>query len=162
MTLMLITKGGGVQSTLNNKTGGLFFFNKDRYKIETMKFTIGSSLAFGFADGWRFIKWICGAVNSQAFRIPRSSMRNIAFNYFKSEKNAIANIVASLKWNVCLTTDIATFLEFDIMCVTLHWIDVDWVLQRRIIYFRSIAKHNASEISEGLVKCMEEFQALDL
>ena len=47
---------GGVQSTLNNKTGGLFFFNKDRYKIETMKFTIGSSLAFGFADGWRFIK----------------------------------------------------------------------------------------------------------
>lgn len=137
------SEGGGVQTTIDMKTGKHFMFSRDTYKVETMKFAIGSALPFGFADGWRFRNWISKVVNPQAFRFPRTTMRSLSFKYFKHEQEVIGCLVSSLPWSVCLTSDISSFKEFDIMCVTLHWIDMDWVLQMRIIYFRSIAKHNA-------------------
>lgn len=152
---------GGIQGTINTQTGLTFLFNDLVYKMESMKFVIGSALPFGFCDGWRFTSWIQKAVNPRAKRIPRTSLRTYAFKYFKNEKIVLCNTLSTLPWNICLTSDIGDFSDFDIMCVTCHWIDKDWILQRRIIYFRSIAKHNNIQITDGILKCAEEYKCLN-
>ena len=62
------------------------------------------------------------------------------------------------KQRVCLTTDTWTSIQnLSDMCLTTHWIDNDWNLNKRILNFCIVPNHKGVTISKHIEKCLQEW-----
>ena len=44
------------------------------------------------------------------------------------------------------------------MCLTVHWIDIDWKLNKRILNFCPISSHKGDELDKAVDKCLIEWE----
>ena len=59
---------------------------------------------------------------------------------------------------VSLTTNTWTSVQnMTYMCITAHWIDSNWTLQKRIVKFKHIEDHKGSSIGAELDDAMKEW-----
>jgi len=59
---------------------------------------------------------------------------------------------------VSLTTDTWSSVQnFNYMCLTAHWIDDDWVLQKKILNFCPIANHRGDTIGKLVYNCIQKW-----
>jgi hAT family C-terminal dimerisation region/Domain of unknown function (DUF4413) len=59
---------------------------------------------------------------------------------------------------VCLTTDAWTSVQnLNYMCLTAHWVDSHWKLQKRIINFCLIPNHKGETIGETIEWCLRDW-----
>ena len=56
---------------------------------------------------------------------------------------------------LCLTTDTWSFVQnYNYTCLTVHWIDQDWKLQKRILNFCQVPNHKGSTIGRVIESCL--------
>ena len=56
---------------------------------------------------------------------------------------------------LCLTTDTwSSVHNYNYMCLTTHWIDQDWKLQKRILNFCQVPNHKGSIIGRVIESCL--------
>ncbi|CAN0876613.1 Putative AC transposase [Linum grandiflorum] len=86
------------------------------------------------------------------FQIPsRVTVAKDCFKLFLSEKEKLKTYFKHSKVRVCLTTDIwASSHHVDYMCLTAHFIDRDWQLQKRILNFAPISDHTGITIAKAI------------
>ena len=86
------------------------------------------------------------------FHIPcRVTVAKDCFKLFLSEKEKLKSYFKHFKVRVCLTTDIWTSSHhLDYMCLTAHFIDHDWRLQKRILNFSPIPNHTGLTIAKTI------------
>ncbi|CAA2954378.1 zinc finger BED domain-containing RICESLEEPER 2-like [Olea europaea subsp. europaea] len=59
---------------------------------------------------------------------------------------------------VCLTTDCWTSIQnISYMCLTAHWVDDDWILEKRIISFIQVPSHKGNMVAKELIYCLHDW-----
>jgi hypothetical protein len=78
-----------------------------------------------------------------AFRmIPRSIQKNDIIKLYKKTKESLIALFDSNDWKFALTCDTWTATTNEsYLCITCHWVDNDWLLQKRTIYFKLFEFH---------------------
>ena len=58
---------------------------------------------------------------------------------------------------LCLTIDTWSSIQnYNYMCLTIHWIDQDWKLHKRILNFCQVPNHKESTIGRVIESCLLE------
>ncbi|KAJ8753935.1 hypothetical protein K2173_000189 [Erythroxylum novogranatense] len=80
------------------------------------------------------------------------------FQLYINERNKLKQLLRNSTHRVCLTTDTWTSLQIiNYMCLTVHFIDNDWKLNKRIINFFPIDSHKGEAIGMAVERCLIEW-----
>ncbi|KAK3231820.1 hypothetical protein Dsin_003701 [Dipteronia sinensis] len=120
----------GVGSTL-----GTSRFSAEECKLALAEMLILDELPFRFVENRGFRKF-CFAMNPR-FDVPsrRIIVRDL-YKLYVEERMKLKKYFKSSQVRVCLTTDTWTSIQnINYMVVTAHFINYDWLLQKRILSF---------------------------
>ena len=74
------------------------------------------------------------------------------------ERNSLKKFFKKQSQRVCLTTDTWTSVQrINYMCITAHYNDVQWKLNKKIISFVPIQSHKGDAIAKALEVCLVEW-----
>ena len=101
---------------------------------------------------WAIFSYLCVDVPN----ISRNIAKNDMVKMYKREKERMKSVLTSVPGRVCLTSDLWTSIATDgYMCVTAHFIDANWVLQKRVLNFCFMPPpHNGVSLFEKVYKLL--------
>ncbi|KAL1188280.1 putative AC transposase [Cardamine amara subsp. amara] len=117
-----------------------------------------NELPFSFVESEGFRRFCFNVVLVYKHISRRTATKEIAAMYFQ-QKTCLKRLLMDDNTRVSLTTDIwtAPTTSYSYMVVTVHWIDANWQLQKRIISFRPIIDHRGATIAAQLLECLDEW-----
>lgn len=115
-------------------------------------------LPFRFVEGIGFKKYM--RVCQPAHVIPsRSTVTRDCLLLYRDEKEKLRVQMKHEAHRVCLTTDAWTSVQqINYMCVTAHFIDNDWNLQKRVINFCPVSSHRGHDIGVILEMTIKDWE----
>ena len=101
---------------------------------------------------WAIFSYLCVDVPNTS----RHTTKNDMVKMYKREKERMKSVLTSVPGRVCLTSDLWTSIATDgYMCVTAHFIDANWVLQKRVLNFCFMPPpHNGVSLFEKVYKLL--------
>ncbi|KAF7841566.1 zinc finger BED domain-containing protein RICESLEEPER 1-like [Senna tora] len=131
-----------------------YTYNQEECRKALAEFVICDEQPFRVVEGHGFRKYI----NRLEPRFPVPSRVTVARDCYKLFIKESKKLKAFLKkscMRVCLTTDTWTSVQnFNYMCLTAHFIDENWRLQKRIINYCIIENHRGDTIGKAIEKCL--------
>ncbi|KAL2936605.1 putative AC transposase [Bienertia sinuspersici] len=103
------------------------------------------------------------ALQPQYIRVPRNTLKRHTQQPYYANRGYLMEMFRTYDGRVNLTsvTCTSTFGE-PFVCVTVHWIDDEWFLQKRIICFEAMEEaHNGFNIKTRIVSCCKIFHMVD-
>jgi hypothetical protein len=87
--------------------------------------------------------------------VSRITIKNDCIEVFETEKDKIKRILNGVD-RISLTSDYWTSNQtIGYMCLTAHYINSDWKLQKHIIGFNELAPpHSSEEIADGILEIL--------
>ncbi|CAN1853526.1 Zinc finger BED domain-containing protein RICESLEEPER 2 [Linum perenne] len=134
-----------------------------RLRMKIAKMIIKEELPFNFVEREGFKDVIAEA--SPYFKMPcRKSIRADCLRLFIEGKEELKLLLnQKCDGRVSITTDCWTSIQnFNYICITAHFVGVDWKLHKRIINFRRIFSHKGVDIAHILATCLEEWNLTNL
>ena len=132
-------------------------FDQEACKIAVARMIIIDELPFRIVEreGFRSLM----KVVQPRFKVPsRSTITRTCIDIFMSEKLKLKEFIKKHANRVCLTTDSWTSLQnINYMSLTVHFIDDNWTLYKRILNFSPITSHKGEAIAKVLEKCLIEW-----
>ncbi|XP_010677727.1 zinc finger BED domain-containing protein RICESLEEPER 2-like [Beta vulgaris subsp. vulgaris] len=119
---------------------------------------IVDELPFKFVEGVGF-RQICNVMEPR-FHVPsRITVAKDCYQTYLIEKRKLKNVLKHCNSRVSLTTDSWTSIQqINYMCLTVHFIDNNWKLQKRILNFCLISSHKGEEIGKEVEKCLLDWE----
>ncbi|KAK8676137.1 hypothetical protein V6N13_034191 [Hibiscus sabdariffa] len=116
-------------------------FDANAIRKALIHMIIVDELPFRIVDGEGFKVFL--SIACPRYHLPsRYTVRRDCLNLFKSMKRSMKNSFGKDTSKICLTTDTWTSLQrVSYMVLTAHWIEDEWMLQKRIINFFLISAH---------------------
>ena len=126
-----IVFGSDSESDPNKVSMKLVDFNQEQTLIALAKMIIIDELAFKFVENEGFRKFMEDA--QPKFKIPsRVTIARYCMHVFNDEKEKLKHVLSANKQMVSLTTDTWTSIQnMNYMCVTAHYIDEGWELNKK-------------------------------
>lgn len=92
-------------------------------------------------------------------KVLRNTLKRAIYKIFHMSKIMLINYFANFNGRVALTSDTWTTPQGEpYICVTCHWMDNDWILQKRIIGFELMQEsHTAFNLKERIINILDEF-----
>lgn len=148
-TLLAFGKSENNESVLKT-----WVFNQENVRKATAKMIIIDELPFKFVEGRGFRQWVQEAC--PMFKIPsRWTVNRDIFAMYYEDRNNLKRFFREQSQRVCLTTDTWTSVQrINYMCITAHYIDAQWKLNKKIISFVPIHSHKGDEIAKALEACL--------
>ncbi|KAK3229565.1 hypothetical protein Dsin_001446 [Dipteronia sinensis] len=143
--------------TPNNQ---LFYYTSEKNKEELTVIVAVEHLPFSFGEKVGFVNYCQNALNPAMQRVPRVTLTRALFSIYKKEKHKLKSFFYQFEGRVSVCADIWTdnFGSHHYIGVTCHYIDNDWVMQKRIVAFRVFDEsHTAVNIFRHLKIIFEEF-----
>ncbi|KAG8635518.1 hypothetical protein MANES_16G038752v8 [Manihot esculenta] len=139
------TQEGGGGTHIGTLSSWHFDQNVSRQKLAKM--IIVDVLPFMFVEGEGFREWV--EYTQPRFRIPsRWTVSRDCYDLYLEERKKLKIFFQKTSQRVCITTDTWTSLQrINYMCVTAHFIDDNWTLQKKIINFCPITSHKVFTIT---------------
>ncbi|XP_071914073.1 zinc finger BED domain-containing protein RICESLEEPER 2-like [Coffea arabica] len=99
-----------------------------------------------------------------SFKIPsRWTISRDCYRLYLDEKTKLKQLLKNNSGRICLTTDSWTSIQrINYMCLTAHFIDNDWKLNKKILNFCPIASHKGTEVGKAIEKCLLEWGVDDI
>ncbi|KAK3213087.1 hypothetical protein Dsin_017793 [Dipteronia sinensis] len=147
-------------SRYGTPTNQLFHYTYEKNKEELAVMVAVEHLPFSFGEKVGFVNYCQNALNPAMQRVPRSTLTRTMFSIYKKQKNKLKSFFYQFEGRVSVCADIWTdnFGRHHYMGVTCHYMDNDWVMQKRIIAFRVFDdSHTAQNIFRLLKIIFEEF-----
>ncbi|XP_042436796.1 zinc finger BED domain-containing protein RICESLEEPER 2-like isoform X2 [Zingiber officinale] len=118
---------------------------------------IVDELAFKFVERQGFKHFI--NVCQPSFQIPsRITVTRDCYQLYLEEKKKVRAQIQENVGRICFTTDTWTSLQkVNYMCVTAHFVDNDWRLQKRVLSFSPVLSHRGNDIGKALEMCLLEW-----
>ena len=136
-----------------------FIYNYERDRDELGKMLVHSETPFLFSENDSFNHYITTALQPQHKKIGRKTVVRSAMAKYLEQKEKLKFDLGSTCARVSLTADAwdgGHGLHY--LCVTCHWIDNDWLLQKRIIHFKMLEwPHNGVNIAHHLMDAIETY-----
>ena len=92
--------------------------------------------------------------------MPRNTLKHCVYNLYKQEKKELQKLFVNFNGRVCICSDIWSdhWQSHSYMGITCHWIDNEWLMQKRIIAFRVFdERHTANNIFRMIKNILEEY-----
>ncbi|KAL6566487.1 hypothetical protein OROGR_002102 [Orobanche gracilis] len=158
-------KDGGDVSTqqhLQLSAGGQvenWRYNHKRAREATVRYVVKKEKPFSFAEDPVFESYVQTALQPQWKKIPRSTLYNVGMRLFKEDCDTLKAVFDSLSCKFSFTSDLWTGrCNLSYMCVTAHWVDDDWIMQKRIIDFVELTHpHTGQEIHSQMIKTLKQW-----
>ncbi|KAG4113026.1 hypothetical protein ERO13_D13G196433v2 [Gossypium hirsutum] len=143
----------GVPSIKNYK------FDADECRKAISTFLVYGKHSFRTVEepGFRYMMRIA----SRNFKnISRYTAARDVLMYYAKERDRVKEELAKAPGLICLTSDNwnSEHTNDEYICVTAHWVDKDWKLQKRIIRFRALfPPYDGLNIADELVLCLSQW-----
>ena len=142
-------------STPNSEGGVLLKFNPNDVRKAIAEYITVDELSFRHVEGKGFQKFVHFFCPTYQFPSRFTVARDI-YNAFVDQKKDLKSIL--MKYRVSLTTDCWTSIQnISYLCLTAHWIDDNWKLQKRIINFIQVPSHKGDMVGKELINCLNEW-----
>ncbi|KAL2942307.1 putative AC9 transposase, partial [Bienertia sinuspersici] len=140
-----------------------FIYNTDRMIAEFGKFVIADEFlsSFGESPNYEYSNRV--ALQPQYRRVPRNTLKRRTQQSYYAYRGYLMETFRTYDGHVSLTSDTWTSTYGEpFVCVTAHWIDDDWLLQKRIICFEAMEEaHNGFNIKSRIVSFCKNFHLVD-
>ncbi|XP_024022960.1 zinc finger BED domain-containing protein RICESLEEPER 2-like [Morus notabilis] len=115
---------------------------------------IVDELSFRFVEGEGF-KNFCQVMQPR-FSIPsRVTIAKDIYQLFLEERKKLRVEFSKGGQRICLTTDCWTSVQnINYLCLTVHYVDSEWTLQKRIINFCQISSHKGESVGKVIESCL--------
>ena len=132
--------------TEKREISGLAKFDQKLVLDALIRMIVIDELPFRFVENEGFKYFI--SVACPLFCLPsRSKVGRDCLALYKVEKESLKTFFRKSKQRISLTTDLWTSNQnLTYMCLTAHFIDDDWKLQKRIINFMACPSHKGEEV----------------
>uniref|UniRef100_A0A251RXP5 Putative ribonuclease H-like domain-containing protein n=1 Tax=Helianthus annuus TaxID=4232 RepID=A0A251RXP5_HELAN len=129
-------------------------FNPMKVRELIAKLIIGHELPFSIVD-YHWFNQLCKYLNPLFQKVSRSTITRDCIKVVNVERERIKKILKKVDM-ISLTSDCWTSNQtIGYMCLTAHFVDSDWKLQKLIIGFNELAPpHNGEVISDGILECL--------
>ncbi|XP_019185280.1 PREDICTED: zinc finger BED domain-containing protein RICESLEEPER 2-like [Ipomoea nil] len=133
---------------------GTWVFDQDLIRRALAEMIILDELPFRIVEGQGFKKFVL--VCCPRFKIPsRWTISRDIFKIFSDERVNLKKFFRTSSQRVSITTDTWTSVQrINYMCITAHFIDSEWKLQKKIISFVPIYSHKGESIAKALESCL--------
>lgn len=138
--------------------GAVWSFDQEVSRRSLVEMLIIDELSFSFVEKEGFKKFM--RKTQPLFRIPsRRTLIRDCYAIFGEEKQNLIKFFKETSPRVCLTTDTWTSLQrINYMCLTVHFIDSDWILHKWILNFQVVSSHKGSEMARCVSKCLLDWK----
>uniref|UniRef100_A0A803QDT8 Uncharacterized protein n=1 Tax=Cannabis sativa TaxID=3483 RepID=A0A803QDT8_CANSA len=129
-------------------------FNKENCRNALAKMVVLDEHAFKVVEGEGF-KHLMKVVQPRFVVPSRMTVARDIYQLYLDEKVKLKEELIKMGQRVCLTTDCWTSIQQILyMCLTAHYIDSDWCLQKRLISFCQISNHRGDTIGKMIESCL--------
>ncbi|XP_019193746.1 PREDICTED: zinc finger BED domain-containing protein RICESLEEPER 2-like [Ipomoea nil] len=152
MTTFDTQGGGGFEGDVGEL--GTWVFNQEAIRRALCEMIIIDELPFRFVEGQGFKRFIL--VACPRFCIPsRWTISRDIYQIYLDERLNLKKLFKLNTQRVSLTTDTWTSVQrINYMCITAHFIDDQWKLNKKIISFVPISSHKGEHIAKALESCL--------
>ena len=156
----LITVRVGSESSLSGIHCWKFDQKKLRHVLSHM--IMVHELPFSFVE-YELFNYLMKTTSPQWKGISRNTVKADCMASYEGEKKRIKGLLKSVD-KISITTDLwKSNQKVQYMVVTAHFVDSDWVLQKRVLNFVDVPPpHTGLAISDALFKCFEQWGELTL
>lgn len=130
---------------------------KHSYSVEDYRKTLANmviidEMPFRIVEGVGFKRY--SKVLQPKFELPsRVTVARDCWQLYIEQKSKLKKVLKNQR--ICLTTDTWTSnWNLNYMCLTAHWIDDEWRLQKRILNFCSVADHKGETLWKIVEECL--------
>ncbi|KAL2923420.1 putative AC transposase [Bienertia sinuspersici] len=160
---------GGGQAQLHEYASGMpsagmpLVYNRDRKITEFGNFIIADELPFSFGESSNYEYFNRVALQPHYRRVPRNTLKRHTQQSYYAYRGYLMEMFRTYDGRVSLTSDTWTSTYGEpFVCVTAHWIDDDWLLQKQIICIEAMKEaHNGFNIKTRIVSCCINFHLVD-
>ncbi|KMS97050.1 hypothetical protein BVRB_7g179110 [Beta vulgaris subsp. vulgaris] len=139
--------------------GKPFFYNRDAMIDGFSKYVILDELPFNHGESSNFEEWNRTFMQPQYRRIPRNTLKRHTQQLYYKYRGHLIEMFRTIECRVSLTCDTWTsFCHEPFICVTAHWVDDDWYLQKRIICFEAMDEsHSGFNLKTRIMTSLKTF-----
>ncbi|CAH9114483.1 unnamed protein product [Cuscuta epithymum] len=136
---------------------GTWVFDQTAIRRALAEMHIIDELPFRFVDRQGFRKFM--SIACPRFKIPsRWTIARDIYQIYLDEKLNLKRLFRETTQRVSITTDTWTSVQrINYMCITAHYIDHQWKLQKKIISFVQVTSHKGEYIAKALENCLLEW-----
>ena len=136
-------------------SGQVVKFSQKVVREEISKYLIMDELPFRHIDGKGFQRLI--RYFFPKFEFPsRVTIARDIYQLFLDEKVRLRKEL--LNHRLSLTTDCWTSIQnISYLCLTAHWVDNNWKMQKRIISFIQVPSHKGEMVGKELINCLNDW-----
>ncbi|CAM8999468.1 unnamed protein product [Rhodiola kirilowii] len=131
-----------------NASGNLsnFKFDKNAARQELVKYIIKAELPFTFIEKYDFCGMIQRSFQPQFTGFSATTCKRDVLKLFSTSKAELMKFFDEFDGKVCLTSDVwSSRQKMGYMSLTAHYIDKNWVLNKRILSFKMIEYPHSGE-----------------
>ncbi|GKC79892.1 zinc finger BED domain-containing protein RICESLEEPER 2-like protein, partial [Tanacetum coccineum] len=148
----IILEGGDVNKMMAWK------FDQKKSKRALAHMIVVDELPFSFVhnSGFRHYQ----KINQPLFDVPcRGTITQECLKMYREEKCKLREIVKKNIGRVCLTTDSWTSIrKKSYMALTVHFVDNEWNLVKKVLNFCVLDGHRGVDIGKGIESCLNEWE----
>lgn len=136
---------------------GPWTFYQAQSRYELMRMIVVHELTFSLVEYDGFRRFV-SSLNPSFKMICRKTVRNDCLKAFMEEKRSLQGCLKISKSKVSLTMDLWTSNRMvGYICITVHYVDDDWQLQKRIVKFTAMeTPHTGSAMFNTMVNFARE------
>ncbi|KAF7827091.1 zinc finger BED domain-containing protein RICESLEEPER 2-like [Senna tora] len=100
------------------------------------------------------------AMNPKFKNLSRHTIKRDLMSSYKKEKEVVKSELSEVVGSISLTTDNwrSEHTMDEYICVTAHWIDANWKLHKKIIWFKDLMPHfDGISIADEVALCLREW-----
>ncbi|XP_019173804.1 PREDICTED: zinc finger BED domain-containing protein RICESLEEPER 3-like [Ipomoea nil] len=142
---------------------GTWVFNQEAIRRALCEMIIiNDELPFRFVEGQGFKRFILVACPRFCI-LSRWTISRDIYQIYLDERLNLKKLFKLNTQRVSLTTDTWTFVQrINYMCITAHFIDDQWKLNKKIISFVPISSHKDEHIAKALDSCLIDWGIRDV
>ena len=152
------TQLGGYM-TQNPGGGTPFHYNRDDMIDHMARFVCLDEHAFSFGDSINYEEFNRLSLQPAYRRVPRNTLKDRMMRQYYEARGELFTLLDKFDGHVCLTSDTWSSRQGEAyLCITAHWIDSQFFLQKRIIAFDVMdEKHTGYNIYTRILATCKEF-----
>lgn len=115
---------------------GMFHYSKTKMIEGLNKLIIADDLPLDYGENEELEYWVRTTLQPQYEKVPRGIVKLNIFQSYYQAKIELIDLLIKFDGRVDLSSDIwTTYFGESYLCITMHWVDSSWMLQKRIIGF---------------------------
>ncbi|KAK9756261.1 hypothetical protein RND81_01G084900 [Saponaria officinalis] len=134
--------------------------NLDEIRRAICVYVVAGSHPFTTCEeaGFRFMTSV---MCPQYTNVSRHTLKRDALKYYNEERRQIEDDLQKAPGRICFTTDNwrSDHTHDEYMCITAHWVDCDWKLQKRIIKFAALSPpFDGISLADEITFCLGQWK----